>query len=434
MAAVSCLPDELLAAVFARCPGVAQLCCIPHVCKRWGRVSASSVRVVDLTGPGWTILGVCTITPTAYRRLVTTFPNATTVRVHRAALLNAVDLGVTVSPNVTELSLAGCPAINDRVIGLIAVGCPNLAAINIDHATNVTLAAFAWLCSRCVLLANVSIADCLQLTRGALATLAACPRLTRLCVDGDALGRDRVHTLATLTHLTINGDSAAMNQADNPATVGLPALTHLRAPNSVWHPFGLVTANNVGLCKSIVEVDVRSDFAVSTKCLLAMLLQCDTLRHLAACVGSTCLAQHHEREIAEGMSSGLTHLTCSGLTDDTLALLAIACPHLTHVDIAGSCVRTAAVLARPPLRFLCLDNTLVGDDTILALAQHATSLETVLCRSPHVYVSNRAFAALLDKPSLRALKFTITANTATLQWAIARARARRVHVDRHWTQ
>ena len=420
------LPDELLVAIFGRCDPDAQLMSVPHVCQRWRRVSVSSVRTIDLTFHDLCFYGICAITPAAYRRVINTFPGATTIRVCGAALL------CVVTPAVVELSLSACIAMCDEVVGHISARCPNLHTVNIDCAVNVTLAALRVLCARCELLADVSLGGCHWVDDNALAALNGCPNLTRLCLNGTAVTPHGVGLLATLTRLEIDG-CAHIHAATLPA---LPALTHLRTRSCYLHPFNTSAALHVAAqCPAIVGIDLRGPFAVPVDALLHLLHQCVGLKHLGAHVACTTnmphrplSARHHLRS-----ASPLTHLTCSGLSDDTFGLLVNNCPRLTHVDIAGSNVQTAKMLARPHLRHLCLDNTRVGDDTILALAKHATSLETVSWRSAlEVYPSGLAFAVLLALPALRHVKFSVCANTARLQRAINRARRRSVHVERHW--
>jgi hypothetical protein len=437
------LPDELLVAIFERCTPAARLRCVPHVCKRWRRVNASSMRAIDLTDPCFSSYGVCTITSAAYRRLVQLHPLATVVRVHRAAFLNASDLCFAATATTTELSLSGCIAVDDGVIGHIAACCPKLRVINIDCAINVTTAALRVLCSCCALLTSISIGGCGRIDADALSALTGCPSLTHLCLTGTALAYGAtlpfwvnrlghielfaagVHFFPALTHLTLNG--GCVWKLGNT----LPALTHLRAPNTPRHPFDTNAAMRVAAqFPAIVDVDVRSDFAVPVATLMYLLQHCDGLRHLTA---HSALPLPTSLTTFRVVSSRLTHLTCSGLTDESLTHLVNVCPCLTHVDIAGSNVRTAKVLAVPQLKFLCLDNTCVGDGTILALAQRATSLETVCWRSTlEVYPSGLAFAVLLTLPALRHLRFSIHRNTKRLQWAIARARKRNVCVERHW--
>ena len=91
-------------------------------------------------------------------------------------------------PSISQLKLAGCPGITDKVITTLAEYCPQLLALDLEWCDTITDSAIISLSQNCRKLCRIKLDYCSLITEQSISSLASnCPHLIIRGLEGTGI-------------------------------------------------------------------------------------------------------------------------------------------------------------------------------------------------------------------------------------------------------
>ena len=404
------LPDEMLLSIFAHCTARTVLKTLKCVCRHW-RAVATEYGCLDFTWANWSAGGrtaFCELPPAIFAELVAFHIKPTTIRLSGAYMLpcDVLVRALSDTPSLAELALVRCN-VNNAVLFALATHCPELAAVDFSDCPRNINDGIDVLVRSCPLV-SVSLARCRWANDDTLRALARCNTVKQLRLDHTQItpaGLTRLGGAQHVTHLDASG--CFLTTFDFVArfrSLTRLCISDFKARRPTDGP--AVIRDVIKHCPGITTLGLDSaEWKFNVWTVYSLLSQCDALRSLAINIPSPYYNRPDRRHhLLSQPVFPLTHITSKGINNKSLRMIAAWCPALQVVDVSASPDLTDATgLARPPLMSLNLRGTAITDDTLFALAKHA-SLSTLSAHDCHS-ISPAGVGAILNTGHIQDISY-----------------------------
>ena len=244
-------------------------------------------------------------------------------------------------PYLLAINLAGCLAISNEAISIIADGCPKLRSVNLNGCVEVGDTGISALARGCREISSLDVSGCLRITNfGIFLPLKNCRSNLKNIALNDC------GTITSTTLFAIAKACPALNRID---LRGIEICDLTIKDFSKWCPLlstfdfsyrdyltDICVADFVLTCTQLRNIDLTQCNACTDACLVAMAANCSHLHSINVAdnditdVGVSALA-----EGCRGLKS-ITLAKCKYLTDVSLIAISQGCPDLLSIDISNN--------------------------------------------------------------------------------------------------